>query len=178
MEEVLVKDKIFTEFISENEMKSMISDLANKVEEKFKDKNPLFLVMLNGAFIFASDFLRYLKNPYETIFVRYTSYSGMQTTGHVTASAIPETVKGRNVIILEDIVDSGLTMDIFKKDLAKMKPESITLVSMLSKPSARKIDVKIDFIGKEIEDKFVVGYGLDYDGYGRNLPCIFQLKDN
>lgn len=157
MTDVVVKDKVFTEFISKNEMNTVVTSLAKKVEEQFKDKNPIFIVMLNGAFVFASDFLRALEQPYETLFVRYSSYSGMQTTGNVVTSAIPDVVKGRNVVILEDIVDSGLTMEVFKKNLTRMQPESITLVALLSKPSARKVDVKIDYIGKEIEDKFVVG---------------------
>ncbi len=177
MTDVVVKDKVFTEFISKNEMNTVVTSLAKKVEEQFKDKNPIFIVMLNGAFVFASDFLRALEQPYETLFVRYSSYSGMQTTGNVVTSAIPDVVKGRNVVILEDIVDSGLTMEVFKKNLTRMQPESITLVALLSKPSARKVDVKIDYIGKEIEDKFVVGYGLDYDGFGRNLPAIYVLKE-
>lgn len=177
MADVVVKDKVFTEFISKNEMNTIVTSLAKKVEEQFKDKNPIFIVMLNGAFVFASDFLRALKQPYETLFVRYSSYSGMQTTGNVVTSAIPDVVKGRNVVILEDIVDSGLTMEVFKKNLTRMQPDSITLVALLSKPSARKVDVKIDYIGKEIEDKFVVGYGLDYDGFGRNLPAIYVLKE-
>ncbi|MCR5570417.1 MAG: hypoxanthine phosphoribosyltransferase [Paludibacteraceae bacterium] len=177
MADVVVKDKVFTEFISKNEMNTIVTSLAKKVEEQFKDKNPIFIVMLNGAFVFASDFLRALEQPYETLFVRYSSYSGMQTTGNVVTSAIPDVVKGRNVVILEDIVDSGLTMEVFKKNLTRMQPESITLVALLSKPSARKVDVKIDYIGKEIEDKFVVGYGLDYDGFGRNLPAIYVLKE-
>ncbi|MBQ4036017.1 MAG: hypoxanthine phosphoribosyltransferase [Paludibacteraceae bacterium] len=177
MADVVVKDKVFTEFISKNEMNTVVTSLAKKVEEQFKDKNPIFIVMLNGAFVFASDFLRALEQPYETLFVRYSSYSGMQTTGNVVTSAIPDVVKGRNVVILEDIVDSGLTMEVFKKNLTRMQPESITLVALLSKPSARKVDVKIDYIGKEIEDKFVVGYGLDYDGFGRNLPAIYVLKE-
>ncbi|MBR6041456.1 MAG: hypoxanthine phosphoribosyltransferase [Paludibacteraceae bacterium] len=177
MADVVVKDKVFTEFISKNEMNTVVTSLAKKVEEQFKDKSPIFIVMLNGAFVFASDFLRALEQPYETLFVRYSSYSGMQTTGNVVTSAIPDVVKGRNVVILEDIVDSGLTMEVFKKNLTRMQPESITLVALLSKPSARKVDVKIDYIGKEIEDKFVVGYGLDYDGFGRNLPAIYVLKE-
>lgn len=177
MADVVVKDKVFTEFISKNEMNTIVTSLAKKVEEQFKDKNPIFIVMLNGAFVFASDFLRALEQPSETLFVRYSSYSGMQTTGNVVTSAIPDVVKGRNVVILEDIVDSGLTMEVFKKNLTRMQPESITLVALLSKPSARKVDVKIDYIGKEIEDKFVVGYGLDYDGFGRNLPAIYVLKE-
>lgn len=177
MADVVVKDKVFTEFISKNEMNTIVTSLAKKVEEQFKDKKPIFIVMLNGAFVFASDFLRALEQPYETLFVRYSSYSGMQTTGNVVTSAIPDVVKGRNVVILEDIVDSGLTMEVFKKNLTRMQPESITLVALLSKPSARKVDVKIDYIGKEIEDKFVVGYGLDYDGFGRNLPAIYVLKE-
>ena len=177
MADVVVKDKVFTEFISKNEMNTIVTSLAKKVEEQFKDKSPIFIVMLNGAFVFASDFLRALEQPYETLFVRYSSYSGMQTTGNVVTSAIPDVVKGRNVVILEDIVDSGLTMEVFKKNLTRMQPESITLVALLSKPSARKVDVKIDYIGKEIEDKFVVGYGLDYDGFGRNLPAIYVLKE-
>ena len=177
MTDVVVKDKVFTEFISKNELNTVVTSLAKKVEEQFKDKNPIFIVMLNGAFVFASDFLRALEQPYETLFVRYSSYSGMQTTGNVVTSAIPDVVKGRNVVILEDIVDSGLTMEVFKKNLTRMQPESITLVALLSKPSARKVDVKIDYIGKEIEDKFVVGYGLDYDGFGRNLPAIYVLKE-
>lgn len=175
--DVTVNGKIFTEYISANELNTIVSTLAKNVEKELDGKDPLFLIMLNGAFVFASDFLRALSKPYETVFVRYTSYMGMETSGKVSSSHIPDKVKGRNVVILEDIVDSGLTMDVFEKDLILKQPASITLVSLLSKPTARKVEVDIDFEGKEIEDKFVVGYGLDYDGFGRNLPSIYRLKE-
>lgn len=175
--DIQVKDKVFTEYISKAEVERIVKNLASKVDELYKDKNPLFLVMLNGAFVFASDFLRYLKNPCETQFVKYTSYEGLGSTGKVSASQIPDIVKERHVVILEDIVDSGLTMDVFLKDLKSKGPASVALASLLSKPSARKIDVKIDFVGREIENKFIVGYGLDYDGFGRNLPALYVLKE-
>ena len=175
---VKVKDKYFSKYISKKELNDITTRLASEIEKNVGSKNPLFVVMLNGAFVFASDFLRKMSFACETIFVRYSSYCGMQTTGHVVQSAIPEKVNGRHVVIIEDIVDSGLTMNTFKDELQKLSPASITIVSLLSKPSARKVDVNIDLIGKEIENKFVVGYGLDYDGYGRNLDCIYILNEN
>lgn len=176
--EVQVKDKKFVEFISKKQLHDIVCNLAQEVEDKMKDKDPLYIVMLNGAFVFASDFLRSLKKPCETVFVKYSSYDGLSTTGIVKKSTIPESVKGRNVVILEDIVDSGLTMDVFMKEIKTLNPNSVTLVSLLSKPACIKTDVKIDHIGKEIDDAFVVGYGLDYDGFGRNLDAIYVLKNN
>lgn len=177
MEPIVVKDKKFVEYISKEEITNIITDLAHRVDIEMRDKNPLYIIMLNGAFIFAADFLRALKSPCETLFLKYSSYSGMTTTGTVQTTDIPDSVKGRNIVILEDIVDSGLTMDVFKKEVQKKNPKSVTLVSMLSKPEARRTQIRIDFIGKEIENKFIVGMGLDYDGIGRNLDAIYVLEE-
>ena len=170
---MIVNGLSFVEYISEKEMDSIIGKLATEVQEATKDKNPLFIVMLNGAFIFASDFLRKLNFPAETYFLKYSSYQGTSSTGEVMTSPISDIVKDRNIVVLEDIVDSGLTMDIFRKELEKKCPKSVLIVSMLSKPQARKVDVKIDYIGREIDNKFVLGMGLDYDGVGRNLKSIY-----
>lgn len=138
-----------------------------------------FVIMLKGAFVFAADLLRASALQGEVCFVRTSSYSGTSTEGKVKLLLPPEEalIRDREVIVVEDIIDSGYTMQAFLPALVAMKPRSVKLVSLLHKPDARRVDVAIDLIGFSIPDKFVVGYGLDYDGLGRNLPAIYQLEE-
>ena len=174
--DVIVKDKLFTDYISKKEIEDIISLMSLKIQCDYKGLNPLFIIMLNGAFIFASDLLRQFNTAYQTLFIRYSSYVGMETSGIVHKEMIPDIVRNRDIIIVEDIVDSGLTMKSFLIELRKKSPKSISIAALLSKPAAHKNDITIKYLGKEIPNKFIIGYGLDYDGLGRNLDHLYILK--
>ncbi len=170
--------KEFEVYISAGEMAEIVSRLAASVNLDFAEKNPFFIVMLNGAFMFAADFLRKITVSNEISFVRVSSYEGTQTTGKVNIhSLIPDKIKDRHIIILEDIVDTGITMDFFLSELKKFQTKSISIVSLFVKPGVLQKKIAIDYIGKEIENRFIVGYGLDYDDFGRNLDAVYVLKD-
>ncbi|MEN8138729.1 MAG: hypoxanthine phosphoribosyltransferase [Bacteroidota bacterium] len=176
--EVTLHDKTFEIFIHKDEISGAIERLVKEVETEIGDENPLFIGVLNGSFLVVADFVRQYKYNCEVSFVKMASYVGTGTTGEVkTLLGINEDLKGRTVVILEDIVDTGNTLekliDIFEdKELKALK-----IVTLFYKPEAYKKDHKIDYVGIEIENKFIVGYGLDYDGWGRNLPHIYQLKE-
>lgn len=172
-----INGKEFEVFIPEDEIAGIITRLSASINKDFADKNPCFIVMLNGAFMFAADLLRKITVSNEVVFVRYSSYDGMQTSGKIKKHAsIPEKIKNRPVVILEDIIDTGITMDFFLSELKNYHPESVSVVSFLLKPEALQKNVHIDYVGKEIENRFVVGYGLDYDGFGRNLSAVYVVK--
>lgn len=173
-----VKDIDFEVFISKEEIEKIVKGLAQRIGKDYEGRNPLFVVMLNGSFVFAADFLRSLDFVADVAFVRYSSYVGMNTVGVASCDiVIPEHVKGRNVIVVEDIVDSGVTMAQFMKDIKSLNPESVALMTLLFKPDSLRENVKVDYVGKAIENRFVVGYGLDYDGLGRNLDAIYVVKE-
>lgn len=177
MKNIHIKDKTFCQFITQEEIQTRIDDIVIELSEKFKDKHPIFVVVLRGAFMFAADILKKFNYPCEIEFVKLSSYAGMQSTGKINIS-LPlkeDIIKHRDVIIIEDIVDSGLTMDFFKSYLQAQDPKSVTLVSLLFKPQNLQKDVTVDIAGFIIPDLFVVGYGLDYDGEGRNLSAIYQV---
>ena len=175
---VVVKDKRFEPLIDEQALLQRIEILGEQITKDFKGKNPLFIVVLNGAFLFAAELFKRLDLECEVCFIRLSSYVGTSSTGKVAfMMQLSETVKNRDIIIIEDIVDTGRTLAKFLPHLRLEKPASVHIASMLSKPSALKEDIKIDYLGFEIEDKFVVGFGLDYNGTGRNLPGIYQLMD-
>ena len=174
-----ILDKEFDLFISAEEIDSIVCHLASEVNRDFKDKNPYFLVMMNGAFMFASDFLRKITIRNKLSFIKYKSYNGMQSSGKVVSEMmIPSDVQDRDVIIIEDIVDTGLTMQAFLEDLKPFQPKSVSIVSFLMKPDSLKCKFPVKYLGKVIENKFVVGYGLDYDDEGRGLGEIYILKEN
>lgn len=174
-----ILDKEFDVFIPAEEIDSIVSRLASEVNRDFKDKNPYFLVMMNGAFMFASDFLRKITIQNKLSFIKYKSYNGMQSSGKVVPEMmIPSDVKDRDVVIIEDIVDTGLTMQAFLEDLKQFQPRSVSIVSFLMKPDSLQCNFPIKYLGKSIENKFVVGYGLDYDEEGRGLRDLFILKEN
>jgi len=173
-----LNDKEFELFISADEMAEIVSRLATSINRDFAGEEPFFIVMLNGAFMFAADFLREMTVSHEVAFVRASSYKGTQTSGEVKIhTPVPEKIKDRRVIILEDIVDTGITMDFFLSELKKFSPKSVSIVSLFVKPGVLKQKIKVDYIGKEIENRFIVGYGLDYDDFGRNLDAIYVLKN-
>lgn len=171
-----ILDKNFVEFISEKEIAEIVSTMAASINRDYEGKNPYFLVMMNGAFLFASDILRQLDVDSDLAFVRYKSYEGMSSTGELKELLpIPDDVAGRNVIVLEDIVDTGFSMKTFLEILKAKCPSSVAVASFLVKPEALRYDVKVDYVGRNIENKFIVGYGLDYNGRARNLASVYVL---
>jgi len=177
MESVTIKDKEFDLFIQNQDIESGIAKIAVQMNEDLKDKNPIFLAVLNGSFMFASQLMKNINIPCEITFVRLASYSGVSSTEDVKeVLGLNESIEGRTVVIVEDIVDTGNTMVSLLKELEKHKPLEIKLSTLLFKPAALIRNVKIDYVAMEIPNDFIVGYGLDYDGYGRNLQDIYKVK--
>ena len=177
MQTIKIKDKQFRQYLSEEKIQERIQEIVEELNTKYKDKNPVFVVVLRGAFMFASDILKKFNYPCEIEFVKLSSYTGMKSTGKINM-LLPlkeEVVKNRDVIIIEDIVDSGLTMDFFMSYLKGLEPSSVALIAFLYKPENLKKEVNIDIVGFTIPDLFVVGYGLDFDGEGRNLSAVYQV---
>lgn len=175
---IKVKDRFFQPFIHANEIAERTHQIAGIIENAYQDKNPLFLCVLNGAFIFAADLLRSIHIQSEISFVKVASYKGMDSSGEIKELiGFNEQVNGRHVIIIEDIIDTGYTMQHILKQLQAMHPASIRVTTLLFKKSALQYPVQIDDVGFEIENKFVLGYGLDYDGLGRHLKHIYQVSE-
>lgn len=178
METIKVLDKEFKLYIPQDEIESVIKNIADQINEDYKDKNPLFLVMLNGAFMFASQLFKELNIDCETSFVKYSSYNGTQSTCEVKELiGLNSSLEGRDVVIVEDIIDSGFTMNCLLQKLQAMKVRSARIAAMLFKPNAFKFDYKIDYIGMNIGNEFIVGYGLDYNEYGRNYGSIYKVVE-
>jgi hypoxanthine phosphoribosyltransferase len=176
MTRVKVKDKEFESFIPAARIEAVVQDLADRINHDFQDKNPLFLAILNGSFVFAADLLRKISIPCNISFVKFASYSGTETTEIVKELiGVNEEILGRHVILVEDIIDTGNTIESILEDLARMKPAEVKIACFCHKPDAFRKSYKIDYIGMNIPDEFIVGYGLDYDGYGRNLPDIYKI---
>jgi hypoxanthine phosphoribosyltransferase len=170
-------DKSFKLFITEKEIENRIKELGKVLTEKYQDQNPIFLVVLNGAFMFASDLTKTLDFNCEIHFIKLASYKGLTSTGNVqTLIGLTQDLENRAVIIIEDIVDTGRTLYQLLPELEKLKPGSISICTLLQKPDALTVELNVDFVGFEIPNKFVVGYGLDYDDLGRNFPAIYQLN--
>ena len=153
--------------------------IAGLINEEYKSRKPIFLGVLNGAFIFMADLFRNISVDCELSFIRVSSYSGDTSTGTVkNLIGLSENISGRDIIIVEDIVDTGDTAKYLFQEINKHKPSSVKLATIFFKPAALRQNIKPDFVGIEIPPAFVVGYGLDYDGYGRNLNDIYVLKEN
>lgn len=173
-----IKDKTFVPFIGHDAIQNRIAELAEQINETYKDKQPLLVVVLNGAFLFAADLMKNLSIPCQITFIRVASYAQMASTGKVKEIlGLQEPVEGRNLIVIEDIVDTGLTLAQVRKQLESLHPASIALATLLFKPEALLKKLTLDYVGFEIENRFVVGYGLDYDGFGRNTPEIYVLRE-
>ena len=178
MSTIKVLDKEFELYIKQEDIEATIKGIANQINEEYKDKNPLFLVMLNGAFMFASQLFKEIVIDCETSFVKYSTYSGTQSTCEVKELiGLNSNLKGRNVIIIEDIIDSGFTMNCLLQKLEAMEVGSAKIATMLFKPDAFKFNYKIDYIGMNIGNEFIVGYGLDYNEYGRNHASIYKVVE-
>ncbi|PHN01693.1 hypoxanthine phosphoribosyltransferase [Flavilitoribacter nigricans] len=166
----------FGPYLTATEIQQRIGEMAGAMAESHADKCPLFLGVLNGAFMFAADLLRACDFPCEISFIKLSSYQDTVSSGDVkTLIGLNVDVRDRHLIIVEDIVDSGRTMHQFVPDLQQLGPASIAIATLLSKPEAHEFPVNIDFVGFEIPPDFVVGYGMDYNGLGRNLPGLYQL---
>ncbi len=178
MDKVKILDKSFGIFIDENTIKSKITELGKQISSDFENKSPIFLSILNGSFMFASDLLKETNIDCKISFLKMASYLGTTTSGTVKQLiGLNEDIKGKPVIVLEDIVDTGITIENIIKQLQAYEPSEIHIATLLFKPEAYKKDIKIDYVGFEIPNKFIVGYGLDYDGFGRNLKHIYQITD-
>ena len=174
---VQIHSKNFVPYLSKQEIQLKVKEMAAAISKDYEGKRPLFIAILNGAFMFASDLFKELTIEAEISFIKLASYSGTKSTGQVlTAIGLDAEIHDRHVIIIEDIVDTGKTLSSFMPQLAHQSPASIKLAALLNKPEATTHDIKIDYLAFSIPDKFVVGYGLDYDGLGRNLGEIYQLE--
>ncbi len=173
---IKVKDKEFSKFIDSNTILEAVDKVAQQINQDYNGKNPLFLVVLNGAFMFTSDLMKKLSIDCEISFVKLSSYSGTSSTENVKQLiGINEEIRGRNVIIVEDIVDTGITIESMMAELHKFEAADIKIATLLLKPDKYKKAYKIDYVALEIPNDFIVGYGLDYDGFARNLPDIYKI---
>jgi hypoxanthine phosphoribosyltransferase len=178
MASLRVHDKVFDPFLSEEMIQNRVSAIAQQLNTDYSGKKPLFIAILNGSFIFASDLFKKLEIDVEICFIKLASYKGSRSTGHVvTAIGLDNDVFGRDVVIVEDIVDTGKTLTEFLPQLKHQQPASLRIVALLHKAEATQFPVRIDYLGFTIPDKFVVGYGLDYNGLGRNIPEIYKLVE-
>ena len=166
MDTIQIKDKLFTVSIKEQEIQKEVIRVANEINRDLAGKNPLFLSVLNGSFMFTADLLKHITIPCEISFVKLASYQGITSTGVI-----------KEVIGVEDIVDTGLTMQRLLETLGTRNPEAIHIASLLVKPEKLKVNLNIEYVAMEIPNDFIVGYGLDYDGFGRNYPDIYTVVD-
>ena len=175
---VQIHDLSFAPLFSEHEVQARVHALGAALTERYAGQNPLFISILSGAFVFASDLIRAFKSECEVGFVKLSSYKGTQSTGAIqTVMGLEKELAGRHLIVVEDIVDTGRTLHFFLGQLQHHNPASVCTVTFLRKPEAAAFPVQVDFVGFDVGDKFVVGYGLDYEGLGRNLPGVYQLVE-
>ncbi len=178
MQEIKIHNKTFVPFISEEEIAKAVKNMARHITRDFKGKKPLFLAILNGSFIFAADLVRQCDLELEVTFVKWASYSGTQSTGKIQELiGLNEDIQNRHILIVEDIIDSGQTMQKLLRALHEQNPASLSIATLLLKPEALQCKLDIAYCGFEIPPDFVLGYGLDYDGLGRNLPQLYRLAD-
>lgn len=176
MSTVKIKDKSFGISLTEAEIKERVKAVAAQISKDMAGKNPLLLAVLNGSFIFASDLMREMTIPCEISFVKLASYQGTTSTGKVhEVIGINENLAGRTVVIVEDIVESGTTMQRMIESLGTRNPESVRICTLFFKPEKLKVDLRLDYVAFEIPNDFIVGYGLDYDQQGRGLKDIYTL---
>ena len=173
---IQIKDKKFTLSIPEKEIQQAVREVGEAINRDMADKDPLFICVLNGAFMFAGDLMKTVTIPSEITFVKLSSYDGLYTTGKVKEIiGLNESVVGRNVVVVEDIVDTGITMERILGSLKAKGANEIKVATFLQKPDALQRDIQVDYIAMKIPNDFIVGYGLDYDGYGRNLKDIYTV---
>ncbi len=178
MSTVKIHDKTFKISYTEEQIRARVKAVADRINEDMAGKNPLFLAVLNGSFVFAADLMRMVNIPCEISFVKLASYQGTMSTGKIKeVIGINEDISGRTIIIVEDIVESGLTMKRMLETLGTRNPESVHICTLLLKPEKLTVDLDIDYVAMEIPNDFIVGYGLDYDQQGRNLRDIYTLVE-
>lgn len=177
MKEVQLHDLTFVPFISEKEIADAVTDLASRLDKDYRTLNPVLLVVLNGAFIFAADLVRRMEIPLQLDFLRISSYAGTSSSGQMEEHFLWKIdLKSRHVLIVEDIVDTGHTLHHLFDKINAQQPASADVVCLLQKPDAYTYQTPLKYVGRAIPNEFVVGYGLDYDGLGRDLDSIYKLK--
>jgi len=176
MSQVTIKDKTFETYIPEAEILKKVKAVAERINRDLAGKNPLFLAVLNGSFIFAADLMREITIPCEISFVKLASYQGTTSTGKVhEVIGINEDLTGRTVVIVEDIVDTGLTMKQMIESLGTRNPAAVHICTLLVKPGKLQVPLNIEYAAMEIPNDFILGYGLDYDQQGRTLRDIYRI---
>ena len=179
MSSIVVHNKTFIPYLSEQKILEKVNMLAAQLSEEYKDKRPLFISILNGSFMFSSDLFKRLTIDAEICFIKLASYKGTKSSGQViTAIGLDTDIAGRNIVILEDIIDTGKTMNQFLPQVYNQQPLSLKIAVLLHKPEASVFPLQIDYTCFTIPNKFVLGYGLDFDGLGRNLPELYQLQED
>ena len=178
MATIKIHDREFVKTIPAEEIAARVKGVAERINRDYAGKRPLLIGVLNGCFMFVSDLVKNLGIECEVSFVKFSSYQGAETTGNVKQLlGLSESIEGRDVIIVEDIVDTGLTMHKMLETLEEKKPASLAVASLFLKPARLCVPVEVKYSAFEIPDRFIVGYGLDYDGLGRNLPDVYDVKE-
>ncbi len=178
MQQIQIHDKIFVPYLSQTEIEEAITKLAEKISQDYAGRSPLFLPILNGSFMFAAELFKSITIPSEICFIKLASYKGTTSSGHIVSSIGLDTdIKNKDVIVVEDIVDTGKTLNQFLPQLENMQPASLKIAALLHKPEATTHEIRLDYNCFKIPNKFVVGFGLDYDGLGRNIASLYQLKE-
>ncbi len=176
-EKIQIRDLSFVPLFSATQVQARVREIGAALTKQYKNDNPLFVSILSGAFVFAADLIRAFDGNCEVGFVKLASYTGTRSTGDVqTIMGLEKDLRGRHIVVVEDIVDTGRTLHFFLEHLREQQPASLSTVAFLRKPDALEFPVAVEHVGFDIENCFVIGYGLDYDGWGRNLPGILVLQ--
>lgn len=176
---IQVKDRRFRPYMSAEEISEIVNNVAKRISDDLRDKNPLFLGILNGSFVFAADLMRALDFDAEISFVKFTSYNGTSSTGKIKQLiGFNESLQGRTVVVVEDIIDTGISMEHMLEQLRAAQVADVKICTFFFKPGKFQKNYKIDYIGKSIPDDFILGYGLDYDGLGRTLKDIYVVDED
>jgi len=179
MNSIKVHDKVFVKSIGSEQIEQAVHSISAKINQDLAGKNPLFLIVLNGAFMFASDLLKRITIPCQISFVKLSSYIGTRTTSAVRELiGLDEVLTGRTVVIVEDIIDTGITMGVTIDKLKKLEAAEVFIATLLFKPDSFQMNFDINYIGLKIPNDFIVGYGLDYNGHGRNYPDIYKIIED
>ena len=175
-EPIKIKDLEFIPYVTHSDILERIRELAIKINQDYENKNPLFIAVLNGSFMFASDLMKRVDVRSELTFIKVSSYEGTESTGSIKEMiGIGQSITDRHVVIIEDIVDTGHTINHLLNEMSKMDPSSLEVITLFSKPDSHESNIDLKYVGFDIPNKFIVGYGLDYDGYGRNYQDVYQL---
>lgn len=178
MTSVIVNGKRFVPYLSEEALAEKVAEIAAQLNRDLADKDPVFLGVLNGSFMFVADLFRRITIPCEISFVKLASYSGMRSTGSMKELiGLNENLRGRHVVVVEDIVDTGNTIVALQAALESREPASVQICTLLCKPTALQHTLHLDYVALEVPEHFFLGYGLDFDGHGRNLPTLYHLQE-